>query len=85
MNKQPESDPSRAALFAGYNPAAIPRETHVQDEKKSYGGGGEGEEGEGGRFREREEEEEQVELIKRDMRGVKQESLGSTRFVCLFP
>lgn len=75
-----ESDPTRAALFSGYNPAALPK----TDERRQYssdpyatGGGGEG--GEGGTGGTEQDEEEEVELIKRDIRGVKQESLGATR------
>jgi len=69
-----ESDPTRAALFAGYNPEAIPREVG----RRVYGErGGEEEGGE----QAQEQEDEDVESIKRDIRGVKQESLGSTRSV----
>ncbi|KAL7413418.1 hypothetical protein BDY24DRAFT_407053 [Mrakia frigida] len=68
-----ESDPARAALFAGYNPEAIPREVG----RRVYGDR-EGEEAGGGE-QQQEQEDEDVESIKRDIRGVKQESLGSTR------
>ena len=75
-----ESDPARAALFAGYNPDAIPK----QQGRRQYGergqdGGGDGYGGQ--QTQAQEDEDEDVESIKRDIRGVKQESLGSTRSV----
>lgn len=69
-----ETDPARAALFAGYNPDAIPREVG----RRQYG---DREGGEYGGEQAQENEDEDVEAIKRDIRGVKQESLGSTRSV----
>lgn len=76
-----ESDPTRAALFAGYNPDALPKsDQRRQYSSDPYGpagtGGGEGGSGGGGT---EQDEEEEVEMIKRDIRGVKQETLGSSR------
>lgn len=72
----------RAALFSGYNPDKLPK----QEERRTYdrGGynpdGGQGGQGGGvGGSMTQEEEDEDVEMIKRDMRSVKQETLGSAR------
>lgn len=73
-----ETDPSRAALFAGYNPAAIPREQGRRQYADQTSGGAAGDSA-GGMHQTQEEEDEDVEMIKRDMRGVKQETLGSSR------
>jgi hypothetical protein len=76
-----ESDPARAALFAGYNPDALPKtDGRRQYSSDPYGpAGGEGGGGGGGGGGTEQDEEEEVEMIKRDIRGVKQETLGSSR------
>lgn len=73
-----EQDPMRGALFAGYNPDALPKsEGRKQYDSSPYAGGGGGEEG--GLGGTEQDQEEEVEMIKRDIRGVKQETLGSSR------
>lgn len=68
----------RGALFAGYNPDALPKsEGRRQYDSSPYAGGGGGEEG--GLGGTEQDQEEEVEMIKRDIRGVKQETLGSSR------
>jgi hypothetical protein len=82
----------RAALFSGYNPDKLgKREDPANKYDRQQRGGGEGagggynpyaDEGEGGgggAGPSQEEEDEDVEMIKKDLRGVKQETLGSTK------
>ncbi|CDZ97189.1 SNAP-25 (synaptosome-associated protein) component of SNARE complex [Phaffia rhodozyma] len=87
MDKKIETDPARAALFSGYNPAAIPREVKRQVGGRDFGddnnqGGDEEQDssrGESSGGIDQAAEDEEVEMIKRDLRGVKQETLGSSR------